>query len=235
LQKTRRELNGGAKMNRSNLHYVWGAISNNLYPIIGAAIIGLCAVVTWSFNSEVLILTVTAIIIYWYTIETRMMRKQIVSENEIKIMPTLVFKLNRNKKEFILENYGEFPAFNISFDEIERNLGPPWVGWTIRGERIPEMGDLTIIPDPIESIIQREMKPVTFTILKKDPEKPEDEPQIFDDQEVEYFLENKFIPLLNNYNFNLQITFYNVVGEKYTTKLGFGSNGTKLTRPTKLK
>ena len=87
-------------MHKDYLNFIWGILSNNLLLIIGMAIIVLSTILTLSVKSEIIILTITAVIVFWYTLETWRMRQEIVNQNEINITPILVLRLDKEIKSW---------------------------------------------------------------------------------------------------------------------------------------
>ncbi len=65
------------------------------------------------FNSSNLILSLTAIIVLYYTIETHKMRKAIVENTELNTRPILVLEIDFQKKIAFVRNFSNFPAYNF--------------------------------------------------------------------------------------------------------------------------
>lgn len=66
-------------------------------------------------------LAITAIAIFWYSYETRKMRKEMFNQNELLIMPKCTVYISG--EQFVLLNVGFGPAMNIKVDDLE--LIPP--------------------------------------------------------------------------------------------------------------
>jgi hypothetical protein len=88
-------------------HSIWGVVV--LVPLL----IGLY------LKCSDIILAVTALIIFFYTFETYKMRKAIVDNTEITIKPVLVLDIDFGRKIISLQNFSNFPAYNVEFDEID--------------------------------------------------------------------------------------------------------------------
>jgi uncharacterized protein YneR len=212
---------GGAKMDRDNLKSILAFFSNNLLLIIGMAIIALSAIITLSLRSEIILLTITAVIVFWYTLETREMRKEIVNQNQINIMPILVLRLDEEKRKFFLENHGNFPAFNIEFSsdiELSNETGERlWINLPIIG-----------------SIISKEKKffPIQVNVMSP---KESDKSRELSEDEIDLFVENDLIAWLKDNDLRAVVYFENVLGDPYEVKLGFGGvRGIQIEKPTLL-
>jgi hypothetical protein len=91
-------------------YFIWGIV-------IFVLLIGLC------FKSSNIILCITALIILWYTLETYWMRKAISENTEISTRPILILHIDLNfldtKVSISIENFGNFPAYNVCFEQTE--------------------------------------------------------------------------------------------------------------------
>jgi len=71
-----------------------------------------------TINPSEIVLTITAVVIYWYTLETHEMRMEMIVQKEITIMPILVMRKRPYTFNFYIENIGNFPAYDIRIQEL---------------------------------------------------------------------------------------------------------------------
>ncbi len=94
------------------------------------------------FRLSDLIYAITALIILFYTIETYKMRKAITDNTEINIRPVMV--LHFTNDNVWIENFGNFPAYNLRFVETKLTFSK----WSFsKNEEIPlEFAGVTMVP-----------------------------------------------------------------------------------------
>jgi len=73
----------------------------------------------FSGNGQLIVLAFTASTIFWYTSETRVMQKAIVRNTEIMIKPVLVLDFDFERKMISLQNWSNYPAYNVEFGEVK--------------------------------------------------------------------------------------------------------------------
>jgi hypothetical protein len=103
--------NGFWKLTEKYQNYlIWGTV-------IFVLLIGLC------LKSSNIILFITALIIFYYTLETYKMRKAISENTEISTRPILILHIDLNfsdtKVNISIENFGNFPAYNVCFEQAK--------------------------------------------------------------------------------------------------------------------
>jgi hypothetical protein len=70
----------------------------------------------YGISTADIVLTITAGVIFWYSWETRQMRKEIVEQTKFQLSPFLTIDLNFESLELFVINYGEATARNIEVD-----------------------------------------------------------------------------------------------------------------------
>jgi len=92
-------------------------------PVGGFILLALLDILHCRINPSDIILTITAIILVFYTYETYRLRKAALDQTRVNIMPILALLLEKdNQKREIrcfIENFSNFPAYNVDFEEAK--------------------------------------------------------------------------------------------------------------------
>jgi len=188
------------------------SIMKNVYfegiVVTGVFLFFLC-VAYRGIKQDVIALTVTALIIFWYFWETRNMRKEMINQTEIPIIPVLGFHLDKYESSFFLENFGNFPTFNIKVQNME-----------IRSALKNATTVLRFVFEPVVAVLPREKMPIKCRLLKDGRE--------IDD--INLFFAH-FIPEYAKFDFQTLVTFENVLGQEYEVALKCGKSGIGIGRP----
>jgi hypothetical protein len=228
-------------MKKYNLNYILSFLSNNLWPVIGALVIVSAAVITLFTESQAIVVTVTAtisaLILLWYTLETQRMRKEMVSQNEISIMPVLILRIDEEKKRLLLENQGNFPAFdvNISGGSSEQPIAElervdPNKKWC-------ELDGFDLLAS-VDSAVPKDKKPLYIHSLKAfiSDDIGDDHEQEVPYEEWDSFISDYLIPSLMKWNdVSFTVTFKNILGNRYAVEMGLGIHGTHFGIPKRVK
>jgi len=91
-----------------------------------------CELVEWI---QTIVLAITAVIVWRYTVETARLRRETVHQNEIALRPVVVpvFETRGKEPSFRLKNIGEASAFNVRVEAIP--LFPDWK-WDLTFEQL---------------------------------------------------------------------------------------------------
>ena len=163
----------------------------------------------YGIKQDVIVLTVTALIIFWYLWETRNIRKEMINQTAITIVPILGFYLDKDRSSFFLENFGNFPTFNIKVQDME-----------IQSALKNATTVLKFFFEPVDAVLPREKIPIKSRILKDCRE--------VDDMNL-FFAH--FIPEHAKFDFQTFVTFENVLGQEYEVALKCGKSGIRINRP----
>jgi len=157
-----------------------------------------------------LILSITAGAIFLYTLETFLMRKEMIKQTELSIRPQIVTRIDEKGEYFFFKNVGNGVAFNVLTNE--KYL----------------VGALTvkIIFDRIDVLMPREEKKLGFKAYPVGKEEIELH---------ELHSMAQLNPEWHTLNFILKITYDNIEATKYLTKVQCGKEGTKLLETKKLR
>ena len=173
-----------------------------------------------------IIIAITFIAILWYAWETRGLRKEMVNQTnvmldqtEISIMPVLHIdeeEIGGQQHIFFLKNFGNFPAFDVKIEDLKieanfRNISPKTVKFVFH--------EFDIVP-PGEKI------PVIFRVENERKETGEElkdlyEPHLFQGYAV--------------YDFEIPITYENILGIKYQALLTWGKSGANMGKPNRIR
>lgn len=170
---------------------------------ISAFLSGLVYLKYCEIKPEIAFLIITAVTVFWYTFETHEMRREIVSQNQIQIMPILIFERIKDTKEFMLTNLGNFPAFNIMISDF-----------TFKG-------NMKVVFESASMILPKQNLPIRWRIFVDNRE--------HDDMGYAFIYD--LLPELDKHDFSTRVTFQNIHGKKYEVDLGFGINGLKVGKP----
>jgi len=207
-------------MIKKYLQYILGILAGVL--ILTFIYIKYCTI-----NPSEIVLVITAVIIYWYTLETHGMRKEMIAQKEITTMPILVIRKRDFTFNFYIENIGNFPAYNIRIQELvlkEEVEHPEQI-------LVFDLIDLLMPKDKIDvgvkkstQVIQETEKDKSWNQLKYDHGRI----NIFNHgEEQNYELSKK----------ETIITFENIAEEKYKATLEFMTEEDKIIirRPKKIR
>lgn len=169
-------------------------------------------------NTSEIVFTVTAVIIYWYTLETHEMRKEMVDQKNISVMPIFyireVVDSGGSRHALLLENCGNFPAFNVKIQDI-----------TIEAKLKNAVSTLKFVFHEFEVVPKGEKIPIVFDILKDQKESNEEGKEIFEPELFEGFAV---------YDFDVPMTYENILGYTYRVILKMGKGGSTMGRPERI-
>jgi hypothetical protein len=160
-------------------------------------------------NSQLIVLAITALIIFFYTYETYRMRREMVNQNELKVMPILEFspvRTSTGETKFSLHNWGDFPAFKISIESL-----------VIKDARSGRT--LKFVFEEINAILPNRSIEIRPKIFK-------DQKEIIEQQDQEFFSAH-FLPEYASLEFKIPVTFRNILNQEYRGILGCGKGGFK--------
>ena len=104
------------------LNSVWKRIEKYQNYLIWGSVIFVLLIGLYLKSSNI-ILFITALIIFWYTLETYKMRKAMSESTEFSTKPILILHIDLNlsdtKTSISIENFGNFPAYNVCFEQAE--------------------------------------------------------------------------------------------------------------------
>lgn len=75
----------------------------------------------WFSLGTMVVLAVTAAAIFWYSWETRELRKEKVKEIELSMRPQIIAYLDRNGQNFFITNVARGTAMNVMVDDLLLN------------------------------------------------------------------------------------------------------------------
>lgn len=172
-----------------------------------------------------IIIAITFLAILWYAWETRGMRKEMINQanvmleqTEISIMPILHIDeeiIDDNRYVFFLKNFGNFPAFNVSIEDLEieatfKTISPKVVKFIFH-----EFG---IVP-PGEKI------PVVYDIKNAKGGMGKESREFYEPHLFEGYA---------TYDFEVPITYENILGHKYQATLKWGKSGANMGKPRRV-
>ena len=159
-------------------------------------------------KSSNIILFITALIIFFYTLETYRMRKAITENAEISTRPILVLHIDLNysdtKANISIENFGNFPAYNVWLEQTKLEAK--------------------------ESFLEIESKPFRFDFKKVDIVPPKGKVEVvfesphLSDSSLFGFLHHKQSKRLP-YSLETIATYEDILGRIWKTNLGYSSRG----------
>lgn len=91
--------------------------------------------------TQTVVLSVTAFIIAWYTLETARVRRQITRQNSITLRPVVVFEFKQDvadNRQLIARNIGQGAAFNVVTTPLNIVAGSE--GWDIHFDIVHSLG-----------------------------------------------------------------------------------------------
>jgi hypothetical protein len=133
---------GRMPMKKECINNLLGFIKRLSDYLIWGVIVFLILSIGLYFKSTNTILVVTGLIIFFYTFETYKMRRAIAENTEINIRPVVV--LHFTKDNVWVENFGNFPAYNLRFVETKLTFSA-W-SFSKTEEIVLEFANLTMVP-----------------------------------------------------------------------------------------
>jgi hypothetical protein len=166
------------------------------------------------------ILVATAFVIFlytcatfWYASETRQMKKEMIKQNELALMPAII--MYNDGDDFYIKNIGKGPALNILIKDI-----------TSVEEKIIIEGE--------EKIIQIKCRK-TPSLIPGEKEKLECKTYICGIEKDYLPAEPALNPKFATTNFNVEIEYTNINGVDYQSSIMTGKDGIKIKKIQKIK
>ena len=155
----------------------------------------------------ILLATIGAIL--WYSWETRGMKKEMVKQTELRIRPQIIAYLDKKGQNFLIMNVGNGTAMNVMVDELLLDAIEQRV---------------KLVFDRIDAIMPGQERKIIHSAYGRNNRKIEaDFP----------FIAN-LDPQWASQTYHLNITYDNIEGIKYSSKVQCGKAGIKLLETKKL-
>ena len=157
-------------------------------------------VATWI---QTVVLFITAGLVSWYTVETAKLRREMVRQNQISLMPAVVpiFDEREGRRVFLLNNIGRGSAFNVRIEPISVKSDWKW----------------EIVFLPLHYLASRETKQIFYWGEE-------------DGKKIDASWKDNFFPHLIQEEKQLGLSFDDVQGGKYTIEVTIRPSRNKFSR-----
>ena len=157
----------------------------------------------WISLITMAVLAVTAGAIFWYSWETRGVKKEMIRQKALSIRPQIIIYLDEKSQNLYIKNVGKGTAMNVS------SLG-----------YLPIMDEkeqkVFLWPDTIDYIVPGQQRRLSFHINNENNKKIE---------EMSYMNMGYLIEQYANNNYHMHIKFDDIEGNTYCSNIRFGKEG----------
>jgi len=167
---------------------------------------------------ETIVLIVTTVTVFWYAFETQQMRKEMVDQKEISTMPIFYIseeiETGGRRHALFIENCGNFPAFNVKIQDIK-----------IEAKLKNKVSVLKFVFHEFGLVPKGEKIPIVFDISKDEKKGNEIDKEFFEPHLFEGFAEH---------DFEVPMTYENILGHRYRVILKMGRSGSSTGKPERI-